>query len=267
MLNTANILKEKTRQDNTLLDFSTYSPIVYEELGFFGRKRYEKYKRLIHEAATSIEKESGWRYLGNGFVQLSNYHYNPNTQQIEFNREEVDVVCDRVVTAHKSKREIAFVNRYDSLLARIADLKSRLDLMEIEVFQQKLEEKGISALDDFKNPKKKKITSKDLEYMNWQAGMFERMLGTEGIRLLIEYLNKLSNSRQPMSLYKELSTLTMIPEKKEAFLSWLATYSTSGDAILSKYQESRPKTTPHIVEEKPKQKVIEFPYINNHKEI
>lgn len=268
MLNTANILKENTRQENTLMDFSTYDPIVYEELGFFGRKRYDRYKRLINEAATSIEKESGWRYLGNGFVQLSNYRYNPNTQQIEFNREEVNVVCDRVVTAHKSKREIAFVNRYDSLLARIADLKSRLDLMEIEVFQQKLEKKGISALDDFKNPKKKKITSKDLEYMNWQAGMFERMLGTEGIKLLIEYLNKLSNSRQPMSLYKELSTLTMIPEKKEAFLSWLATYSTGGQRLLEKYQESRSNLKPQVhVEEKPKQKVIEFPHINDHKEI
>ena len=268
MLNTANILKERTRQDNTLLDFSTYSPIVYEELGFFGRKRYDRYKRLINEAATAIEEESGWRYLGNGFVQLSNYRYNPNTQQIEFNREEVDVVCNKVQTAHKSKREIAFVNRYDVLLSRIAELKSKKDLMELEIFQKELEEKGISALDDFKNPKKKKISSKDLEYMNWQAGMFERMLGTEGIRLLIEYLNKLSNSRKPMSLYKELSTLTMIPEKKEAFLSWLATYSTAGQRLLEKYKESQSSMKPREhVEEKPKQKVIEVPGVNSNKEI
>jgi hypothetical protein len=140
--------------------------------------------------------------------------------------------------------------------------------MELEIFQKELEEKGISALDDFKNPKKKKISSKDLEYMNWQAGIFERMFGAEGIRLLIEWLNKLSNARQPMSLYKELSVLTMIPEKKEAFLSWLATYSTSGQRLLEKYQESRSSIKPQVlVEEKPKQKVIEFPHINDHKEI
>ena len=238
MLNTANIVREKQREKKSFLKFNDeIDESLLEEMNFFEKKKYAHYARLLKELTSKIESSSGWKYIGKSFVQLSDYGYDPTSEQITFERNEIKLICNKVETMHKNKRERSFLNRYESVLLRIAEIKTKKSIIELDAYEKQLrKDMPISYIvPKYSDPEKE---AQEVISVQNETEEFLKEFGVKGIAALISYLNSLANSKQPLDLYSRIDNLKLSPEKKLLFLKWLERYSTGGEQLLLCYNNN-----------------------------
>jgi len=215
---------------------------------FSKRKKYARYAKSIKDLTAGIEADSRWRYIGKSFVQLSDYAYEPTTEEITFNRNEVKLICNNVVSAHKNNREKDFVKRFDVALLRIAELKTKKGMLEFDAYEKQLRRDATLAyqVPKYSDPLKEAQEAAEVQK---ETEEFLQVFGVKGIAALINYLNSLADAKRPLDMYSRINSLKMSTDKKILFLKWLSRYSTGGEQLLLCYNYDDKKAS---VEERQK---------------
>ena len=254
MLRTDNIVVENMNEYDTVASKFQFESNISSCLGLRERRKYNRLRHRISEIISTIEEESGWKYLNRSFVLLSDYTYNPDAECIEFERNEVLLSNGEVKSSRHTQREMHFIERYFELLLKVSDYEKEKDAIECRFDNGEAE--NVIPIEEIRHPKEEKIR-KDTEYSNASAVGLLRTYGNDAVTILLSWLKRLSQTNYPMDQYKTITSTAISKQMKDTLLSWLATYSYAGEKIYMRYLEEKEKQQLDSA----KVKIIEFPYI------
>ena len=269
MLNTNNIVRDSFRDVERMMNESKLERTMEEQLGFFYQKRLERLRNLITTLKTEIEKEPGWKYIDNGFECRSDFHYDPNYEQITYHKNRVSLDQDDYVCETNSDKEKTFVNTYAPLLYRLKRLVDKKENIIIDQLSTVMSKLSPFDLEEIRHPKRYSTNTSEA-FVQMKANAFTEQYGVEGISELIKWLNVVGNATRPMDVYKLLESKALPKALKTALFEWLSTYTTGGEELYARYYDMHILHRPveiDVEKENKNGKVIAFPYINEYKQM
>lgn len=202
MLISKKVVELNNHHDRIVDNIRDENNAIYKLLNPINKMRLNRLNSLIYELTKGIEELTGWIYTPYSFTLKSNYKYNPNNQEIEFDLNRVERTEKGYKAVNSKKYENEFIDNYQKLLNRLFAIEQKREEL-LSPYKESYNNFIINFNSAINHQKRVNGESTELDYLEIASNTFITKFGIDGVIRLVSLLNYLTDNptKDPLEIY------------------------------------------------------------------